>query len=121
MLAAGRAQLTRDRDDFLAVSRAVDPAHPTDALKVIGADHPDAAHLTSTAASQLAMLHDFIAAKHIVDLPGQDLPKVAETPPFQRAIVFGEMDPPGPFETHATQAYYYITPPDATKTRGAAG
>ena len=116
VLAAGRAQLKRDRDDFLAVSRIVDPANPADALKVIGADHPDAAHLISTAASQLAMLHDFIAAKHIIDLPGQDLPKVAETPPFQRAIVFGEMDPPGPFETHATQAYYYITPPDATKS-----
>lgn len=116
VLAAGRAQLKRDRDDFLAVSRVVDPAHPADALKVIGADHPDAAHLIGTAASQLAMLHDFIVAKHIIDLPGQDLPKVAETPPFQRAIVFGEMDPPGPYETHATQAYYYITPPDATKS-----
>ncbi len=116
VLAAGRAQLKRDRDDFLAVSHVVDPAHPADALKVIGADHPDAAHLIGTAASQLAMLHEFIAAKHIIDLPGQDLPKVAETPPFQRAIVFGEMDPPGPFETHATQAYYYITPPDVTKS-----
>ena len=116
VLAAGRAQLKRDRDDFLAVSRAVDPAHPGDALKVIGRDHPDAAHLIPTAASQLAMLHDFIVAHRIIDLPGQDLPKVAETPPFQRAIVFGEMDPPGPFETHATQAYYYITPPDPTKS-----
>ena len=117
VLAAGRAQLKQDRADFLAVSRVVDPAHPGDALKVIGADHPDAAHLIGTAASQLAMLHDFIVAHHIIDLPGQDLPKVAETPPFQRAIVFGEMDPPGPFETHATQAYYYITPPDATKSQ----
>jgi uncharacterized protein (DUF885 family) len=27
------------------------------------------------------------------------------------------MDPPGPFETHATQAYYYITPPDTTKSQ----
>jgi uncharacterized protein (DUF885 family) len=116
VLAAGRAQLKKDHDDFLAVSRVVDPAKPADALKVIGADHPDAAHLIGTARSQLAMLHDFIAAKHIIDLPGQDLPKVAETPPFQRAIVFGEMDPPGPFETHATQAYYYITPPDLSKS-----
>jgi uncharacterized protein (DUF885 family) len=116
VLAAGQAQLKKDREDFLAVSRAIDPAKPADALKLIEADHPDAAHLISTARDQLAMLHDFIAAKHIIDLPGQDLPKVAETPQFQRAIVFGEMDPPGPFETHATQAYYYITPPDTTKS-----
>jgi uncharacterized protein (DUF885 family) len=115
VLAAGRAQLKKDHDDFLAVSRIVDPGKPKDALKLVGEDHPDAAHLISTARDQLAMLHDFIREKHIIDLPGQDLPKVAETPPFQRAIVFGEMDPPGPFETHATQAYYYITPPDASK------
>jgi uncharacterized protein (DUF885 family) len=117
VLAAGRAQLKKDHDDFLAVSKIVDPGKPADALKVIGADHPDAAHLIGTARGQLAMLHDFIAARHIIDLPGQDLPKVAETPPFQRAIVFGEMDPPGPFETHATQAYYYITPPDLSKPK----
>jgi uncharacterized protein (DUF885 family) len=117
VLAAGRAQLQKDRTDFLAASRVVDPAKPADALAVVGADHPDAAQLISTARDQLAMLQDFIKAHRIIDLPGQDLPKVAETPPFQRAIVFGEMDPPGPFETHATQAYYYITPPDATKSR----
>jgi uncharacterized protein (DUF885 family) len=117
VLAAGRAQLQKDHDDFLAVSRALDPAKPADALKLVEADHPDGAHLISVARDQLAMLHDFIVAKHIIDLPGQDLPKVAETPQFQRAIVFGEMDPPGPFETHATQAYYYITPPDLSKSK----
>jgi uncharacterized protein (DUF885 family) len=117
VLAAGRAQLQKDHDAFLKVSRTIDPKKPADALSVIGADHPDAAHLISTAHDQLAMLQSFIEAHKIVDLPGQDLPKVAETPPFQRAIVFGEMDPPGPFETHATQAYYYITPPDTTKSK----
>ena len=40
------------------------------------------------------------------------LPTVAETPAFGRALVFGELDPPGALETHATKAYYYITPPD---------
>ena len=117
VLAAGRAQLAKDRAAFMAASRVVDPAKPGDALAALGADHPDSAHLISTARGQLAMLRAFIVAKKIVDLPGTDLPKVAETPPFQRAIVFGEMDPPGPFETHATQAYYYITPADASKSK----
>jgi uncharacterized protein (DUF885 family) len=117
VLTAGEAQLNKDHADFLAASRIVDPAKPAEALSIIGADHPTAAQLIPTARSQLAMLHDFIAAKHIIDLPSQDLPTVAETPPFQRAVVFGEMDPPGPFETHATQAYYYITPPDSTKSQ----
>jgi uncharacterized protein (DUF885 family) len=45
------------------------------------------------------------------------LPTVAETPAFGRALVFGELDPPGALETHATTAYYYITPPDAASPK----
>lgn len=117
ILAAGRAQLAKDRAAFLAVSRTVDPKTPAHALDDIERDHPDGAHLTSTAAGQLAYLQGFIADHKIVDLPARDLPKVEDTPPFQRAIIFGEMDWPGPFETVATQAYYYITPPDTSKPR----
>jgi uncharacterized protein (DUF885 family) len=113
VLAAGRAQLARDQADFRTTSAQVDPKTPKQALKVIEADHPDGAHLVSTARDQLADLRAYIVAHKIIDLPGTDLPKVAETPEFQRAVVFGEMDPPGPFEKNATQAYYYITPPDA--------
>ncbi|MEJ0045019.1 MAG: DUF885 domain-containing protein [Rhodospirillales bacterium] len=117
VLAAGRAQLKRDQDAFAATSRLVDPKNPSDALKIIEQDHPDAAHLISTARGQLADLRAFIVSHKIVDLPGTDLPTVAETPAFQRALIFGEMDPPGPFEQHAIQAYYYITPPDLAKPK----
>jgi uncharacterized protein (DUF885 family) len=116
VLAAGRAQLKRDQDEFHATSQQVDPKNPGSALKVIEADHPDGAHLVSTARDQLASLRAFIVAQKIIDLPGTDLPHVAETPEFQRASIFGEMDPPGPFEKNATKAYYYITPPDAAKS-----
>jgi hypothetical protein len=116
VLAAGRAQLKRDQDAFHAASAQVDPKNPADALNVIGADHPDGAHLVSTAHDQLASLRAFLVDHKIIDLPFTDLPIVAETPEFQRAVVFGEMDPPGPFEMNATKAYYYITPPDTTKS-----
>ena len=36
--------------------------------------------------------------------------QVAETPQFMRATSFASMDTPGPFETKATEAYYYVTP-----------
>src|SRR5207245_10017272 len=39
--------------------------------------------------------------------------KVAETPQFLRATRFPSMDTPGPFETKATEAYYYVTPVEA--------
>jgi uncharacterized protein (DUF885 family) len=35
---------------------------------------------------------------------------VEETPPFDRATSFASMDTPGPFETKAKEAYYYVTP-----------
>jgi uncharacterized protein (DUF885 family) len=43
--------------------------------------------------------------------------RVEETPQFARATSFASMDTPGPFETKATEAYYYVTPPNATDTQ----
>ena len=114
VLAAGRAQLAKDAAAFQATAAKLDPKAPDQALDLLGQDHPDAAHLISTARDGLVMLQHFINDKKIVTLPSQALPVVAETPPFSRALVFGEEDPPGPYETHATTAYYYITPPDQT-------
>ncbi len=115
VLAAGQAQLARDRAAFQATAAAIDPKNPAGALAVIEADHPDAARLIPTARDGLAALQRFIGANHIVTLPSQMLPVVGETPAFSRALIFGEMDPPGPYETKATTAYYFITPPDAAK------
>jgi uncharacterized protein (DUF885 family) len=114
ILAAGQAQLAKDHAAFLATEKIVDPAHPAEALDKIGADHPDGAHLISTARDQLVGLQTFIETHHIVTLPSQMLPTVEETPAFARALVFGELDPPGALETRATKAYYFITPPDAS-------
>lgn len=112
VLAAGEAQLARDRAAFDQVSKQIDPAHPEKALDDIGADHPPAKELISTARDQLAGLRKFITDHHIITLPFQLLPEVRETPEFLRASTFGAMDWPGPFETRATESYYYITPPD---------
>ncbi|HEY1615756.1 MAG TPA: DUF885 domain-containing protein [Rhizomicrobium sp.] len=112
VLAAGQAQLAKDRAAFLATEKVIDPANPSGALAMVEADHPDGAHLISTARDQLEGLQRFIEEHHIVTLPSQMLSTVAETPAFARALVFGELDPPGALETHATKAYYFITPPD---------
>ena len=116
VLAAGKAQLERDRANFLEVQKQVDPQEPAKALDVIERDHPDSASLVSTARAQLAALRSFIGEHHILTLPSTLMPTVAETPPFARALIFGEEDQPGPLETHATQAYYFITPADSTQS-----
>jgi uncharacterized protein (DUF885 family) len=41
-------------------------------------------------------------------------PILEETPPFMRATTTASMDTPGPFETHATEAYFNVTLPDAS-------
>ena len=35
---------------------------------------------------------------------------IEETPPYARSGSFASMDTPGPYETRATQAFYYVTP-----------
>ncbi len=39
-------------------------------------------------------------------------PTLEETPPFMRATTQASMDPPGPFETHSTTAYFNVTLPE---------
>jgi uncharacterized protein (DUF885 family) len=53
---------------------------------------------------------------HIVTIPSEVRPRVEETLPFERASSFASMDSPGPFETKATEAYYYVTPVEAKWT-----
>ena len=112
VLAAGEAQFAKDHAAYLEAEKLIDPKNPSKALSDVETDHPDAAHLIATARDSLVMLQSFIAQHHIVDLPSQQLPAVAETPAFARAVIFGQADPPGPLETHATKVYYFITPPD---------
>jgi len=112
VLAAGQAQLRRDRAAFDRVSAEVDRSHPERAYDDIGADHPSAAQLVSTVRAQVVELRRFIEQHHIATLPANVMPAVEETPAFRRAAVFGELDWPGPLETRATESYYYITPPN---------
>ena len=120
VLAAGRAQLARDKAAFLATERALDKDHPGDSLLLVRHDHPPADQLLDTATSQLRLLQRFVVAHRIVTLPATTLPTVTLTPPFQRALLTAAMDWPGPFETAsrpgALTSFYYITPPAASLT-----
>jgi uncharacterized protein (DUF885 family) len=43
-------------------------------------------------------------------------PTLEETPPFMRATTQASMDPPGPFETNSTKAYFNVTLPEKNWT-----
>jgi uncharacterized protein (DUF885 family) len=113
LLATGMAQLKKDQAAFVETARRIDPkATPDQVLASLEKDHPTADQLIPAARDQLAALRRFIVERNLTPLPPEDAPMVTETPGFERALIEAAMDPPGPLDTHATRAFYYITPPD---------
>jgi uncharacterized protein (DUF885 family) len=113
ILEIGMAQLRRDQATVQQAAHQIDPTKSTaEVLARVEADHVAADHLLATASDQLAMLRRFVIDHKIVTVPGEDQPKVEETPPFMRATTFASMDAPSVLEQHATQAFYFITLPD---------
>jgi uncharacterized protein (DUF885 family) len=52
----------------------------------------------------------FVVEKDLVTIPSEVRVRVEETPPYARVGSFASMDTPGPYETKATEAFYYVTP-----------
>ena len=102
---------------FAAAARVIDPAKPAPAVfKEIQNDHPTEASLIPDVRKHLESIRQFVVDHHIINVPSEVRARTEETPQFARAGTFASMDTPGPFETHATEAYYYVTPvePDWT-------
>ncbi|MGB6951941.1 MAG: DUF885 domain-containing protein [Candidatus Cybelea sp.] len=114
-LAVGERALEQTRAQFIATAHKIDPhATPLQVYLSITKVHPAPDALLSTAQNDLVKLRAFIEAKHIVTLPPNANIKVIATPAFERTTTSAAEDSPGPLETVATQAYYYVTPVDPT-------
>src|SRR5882762_6174798 len=113
LLALGEANLEKDHRAFLAIAAEVAPgATPQQAMASLEADHPSAATLLPSVRATLEGTRQFLIEHHIVDVPSEVRPIVAETPPYARVGTFASMDTPGAYERHATEAFYYVTPPE---------
>ena len=111
LLELGLRELKKKQDDFAAAAKEIDPSKPPiQVFEAIQKDHPTAKNLIPDTAKDLEMIRQFVIDHHIVTLPSPVRAKVEETPQFLRATSFASMDTPGPFETKATDAYYYVTP-----------
>ncbi len=116
-LAIGQRALDETRARFIAVAKQIDPkAKPLDVYLSITKKHPTPENLRAKAQSDLVQLRAFVEAKHLVTLPADANIRVIDTPPFERATTEAAEDSPGPLETVATQAYYYVTPVDPAWT-----
>jgi uncharacterized protein (DUF885 family) len=107
-------RLHDDQAALKAAAAQIDPRQGTEhVVESLRANHPTAETLLATADADLKGLREFVISHHIATIPSDLLPKVEDTPGFQRATTAAAMDWPGPFEQHATQAFYYVSPPDA--------
>jgi uncharacterized protein (DUF885 family) len=113
LLAIGEAALKRDQEALRAVARQIDAAKtPAEVMKALSDDHPTEADLIPSARRTIEEIRQFLVDKKIVTVPSEVRPTVAETPPYARNGSFASMDTPGAYETKATEAFYYVTPPE---------
>ena len=117
LLEIGWADMRKNQAHFNEVAKELEPNKdaPT-VLEELGENHPAPDHLLEAFRATFDGLLSFIRTNHIVTIPSDVRPIVEETPPFMRATTQASMDTPGPFEKHATEAYFNVTLPDPSMT-----
>jgi uncharacterized protein (DUF885 family) len=117
LLEIGWADLRKNQAHFNEVARELEPNKDAGAVaEELGENHPAPDHLLDAFRATFDGLVSFIRTHQIVTIPSDVRPIVEETPPFMRATTFASMDTPGPFEAHATEAYFNVTLPDPSMT-----
>jgi uncharacterized protein (DUF885 family) len=111
LLARGEARLAKDHADFIETAKQIDPKRsPAEVFAALEQDHPSEGDLIPAVARSVESARQFVVDHGIVTVPSEVRVKVTETPPFARSGSFASMDTPGPFETKASEAFYYVTP-----------
>jgi uncharacterized protein (DUF885 family) len=117
LLEIGFADLHKNQQHFNQIAKELEPhKDPRAVLEELGADHPAPDQLLNSFRDTFTSLISFINSHHIVTIPSDVRPIVEETPPFMRATTFASMDTPGPYEKHATEAYFNVTLPEKSMT-----
>lgn len=117
ILAIGMKELKREQGMFQRAAHTIDPNRPAvDVYKDIEKEHPTADSLISNTKKHLEGIRQFLIDHNICSMPSEVRIQVKETPPYARSTSTASCDVPGPFETKATEAYYYVTPVDSSWT-----
>jgi uncharacterized protein (DUF885 family) len=111
LLARGEANLEKDYQEFVATAKRINPRlTPAQVMAELEKDHPAAEDLIPSVRRSVEGVREFLLKKDLVTIPSEVRPRVEETPPYARSGSFASMDTPGPYETKATEAFYYVTP-----------
>lgn len=110
VLKFGLRELHREQERFAQAAREIDPSKPAaQVFEAIQKDHPTAEGLIRDTRRDLEVIRQFVLDHKLVTVPSEVRATVRETLPPFRSTSFASMDTPGPFETKATEAYYYVT------------
>jgi len=113
ILEIGMAELTKEQTAFADAAKVIDPDKtPAEVFKQIMSEHPSSETLLLDVAKNLEQIRKFVTTRKLVAIPSEVRARVKETPQYRRATSFASMDTPGAFEKRATEAYYYVTPPE---------
>jgi uncharacterized protein (DUF885 family) len=113
LLQIGLDDLHKNQAEFARVAKEIDPPKtPQQELAELATMHPAPDQLLQAFHDKFNSEIGFIRAKKIITIPSDVEPVLEETPPFMRATTQASMDPPGPFETHSTKAYFNVTLPE---------
>lgn len=113
ILEIGLTQLRKEQKAFADAAQKIDPSKSAaEVFKLIQAEHPTAESLLADINRDLESIRKFVITRKLLTIPSEIRARVKETPQYRRATSFASMDTPGAFEKRATEAYYYVTPPE---------
>jgi len=111
ILALGERELRAEQARFQAAARSMEPTRPAaEVFQAIQREHPTEESLLPDTRKNLEAIREFVVRRNLVTIPSPVRARVEATLPPFRSMSFASMDTPGPFETKATEAYYYVTP-----------
>ena len=113
LISEGERELRRTQNEMRAVAEEIAPGRDVlSVIRALGREHPSGDGLVGETRAELDRIRAFVRTQNILTPPARENLQVAETPEYARSTSFASMDSPGAFERVATEAYYYVTPPD---------
>jgi uncharacterized protein (DUF885 family) len=111
LLAIAEDDLERNLAAFVetaaGINEELDPREVYE--QYVASRHAARGELVAATEAMLEEIRAFLVDEDIVTIPSEVRARVAATPSHLR-WAFAMMDTPGPYETEATEAYYYVTP-----------
>ena len=108
LLAIATRELQSTQEAFRTLAGKMNGGDPLETWGRTKAAHPAPGELVGVGRQQVEELATFLERQALITLPAGERITVAPTPEFYRWS-FASMWTPGPFETKATRAYYYLT------------